>query len=87
MRYGVSGALFEYAVVHIRLRRRRQVARRSVATEPRGERKRPRDEAAAQDRIASKASSVRTEARKLNTDATSALKSAKRKIEMEIWEG
>ena len=31
---GVSGALFEYAVVHIRLRRRRQVARRSVATAP-----------------------------------------------------
>ncbi len=38
-------ALLEYAVMHIRLRRRRQVARRSVATEPRSGRKRPRDEA------------------------------------------
>ena len=36
--------LLEYAVQHIRLRRRRQVARRSVATEPRSGRKRPRDE-------------------------------------------
>ena len=38
-------ALLEYAVEHIRLRRRRQVARRSVATEPRSGRKRPSDEA------------------------------------------
>lgn len=37
-------ALLEYAVMHIRLRRRRQVARRSVATEPRSGRKRPSDE-------------------------------------------
>ena len=37
-------ALLEYAVMHIRLRPRRQVARRSVATEPRSGRKRPRDE-------------------------------------------
>ena len=40
-------ALLEYAVVHIRLRRRCQVARRSVATEPRSGRKRPSDEAEA----------------------------------------
>ena len=40
-------ALLEYAVMHIRLRRRRQVARRSVATEPRSGRKRPSDEAEA----------------------------------------
>ena len=40
-------ALLEYAVQHIRLRRRRQVARRSVATEPRSGRKRPSDEAEA----------------------------------------
>ena len=39
--------LLEYAVMHIRLRRRRQVARRSVATEPRSGRKRPSDEAEA----------------------------------------
>ena len=38
-------ALLEYAVMHIRLRRRRQVARRSVATEPRSGYKRPSDEA------------------------------------------
>ena len=38
-------ALLEYAVMHIRLRRRRQVARRSVATEPRSGCKRPSDEA------------------------------------------
>ena len=37
--------LLEYAVQHIRLRRRRQVARRSAATEPRSGRKRPSDEA------------------------------------------
>ena len=41
-------ALLEYAVMHIRLRRRRQVARRSVATEPRSERKRPSDDAEAE---------------------------------------
>ena len=41
-------ALLEYAVQHIRLRRRRQVARRSVATEPRSGRKRPSDEAEAE---------------------------------------
>ena len=40
--------LLEYAVQHIRLRRRRQVARRSVATEPRSGRKRPSDEAEAE---------------------------------------
>ena len=40
-------ALLEYAVQHIRLRRRRQVARRRVATEPRSGRKRPSDEAEA----------------------------------------
>ena len=40
-------ALLEYAVMHIRLRRRRQVARRSVATEPRSGRKRSSDEAEA----------------------------------------
>ena len=40
-------ASLEYAVMHIRLRRRCQVARRSVATEPRSGRKRPRDEAEA----------------------------------------
>ena len=39
--------LLEYAVMHIRLRRRRQVARRSEATEPRSGRKRPSDEAEA----------------------------------------
>ena len=38
------GALLRYAVMHIRLRRRRQVARRSVATEPLSGRKRSRDE-------------------------------------------
>ena len=41
------GAPLEYAVMHIRLRRRRQVARSSVATEPRSGRKRPCDEAEA----------------------------------------
>ena len=41
-------ALLEYAVQHIRLRRRRQVARRSVATEPRSGRKRPSDDAEAE---------------------------------------
>ena len=40
--------LLEYAVLHIRLRRRRQVARRSVATEPRRGHKRPSDEAEAE---------------------------------------
>ena len=40
--------LLEYAVQHIRLRRRRQVARRSVATELRSGRKRPSDEAEAE---------------------------------------
>jgi len=40
-------ALLEYAVMHIRLLRRRQVARRSIATEPRSGRKRTRDEAEA----------------------------------------
>ena len=40
--------LLEYAVQHIRLRRRRQVARRSVATEPRSGRKWPSDEAEAE---------------------------------------
>ena len=44
VRYGGPGALLEYAVMHIRLRRRRQVARRSVATEPRSGCKRPSDE-------------------------------------------
>ena len=44
VRYGVPGALLEYAVMHIRLHLRRQVARRSVATEPRSGRKRPSDE-------------------------------------------
>ena len=48
VRYGGPGALLEYAVMHIRLRRRRQVARRSVATEPRSGRKRPSDEAEAE---------------------------------------
>ena len=47
-RYGAPGALLEYVVQHIRLRRRRQVARRSVATEPRSGRKRPSDEAEAE---------------------------------------
>ena len=37
-----------------------------------------------QDRIASKASSIRTEARKLKADATAALESARRKIEVKI---
>ena len=41
------GAPLEYAVMHIRLRRRRQVARRSIATEPLSGRKRPSDEAEA----------------------------------------
>ena len=41
-------ALLEYAVQHIRLRRRRQVARRSVATESRSGCKRPSDEAEAE---------------------------------------
>ena len=77
-------ALLEYAVVHIRLRRRRQVARRSVATGPRGERKRPRDEAAAQDRIASRASSIRAETRNLKADAAAALDAAKRRIDIQI---
>ena len=53
-------ALLEYAVVHIRLRRRRQVARRIVATEPRSGRKRPSDEAEAERRSASIASSICT---------------------------
>ena len=39
--------LLEYAVMHSRLRRRRQVARRSVATEPGSWRKRTSDEAEA----------------------------------------
>ena len=74
--------LLEYATMHIRLRRRRQAARRSVATEPRSVRMRSSDEAVtAQDRIASKASSVRTEARKLKADATTELYVVKRKIE------
>ena len=73
--------LLEYAAMHIRLRRRRQVARRSVATEPRSVRKRPNDEAVtSEDHIASKASSIRTKARKLKADATAALDAAKRKI-------
>ena len=38
------GALLGYTVIHIRLCRRRQVARKSVATEPRSVRKRSRDE-------------------------------------------
>ena len=37
-----------------------------------------------QDRIASTASSIRAEARKLKADATAALNAAKRKIEVEI---
>ena len=74
-------ALLQYAAMHIRLRRRCQVARRSVATEPRSVRKRPSDEAVtSKDHIASKASSIRTKARKLKTDATAALDAAKRKI-------
>ena len=74
-------ALLQYAAMHIRLRRRCQVARRSVATEPRSVRKRPSDEAVtSEDHIASKASSIRTKARKLKTDATAALDVAKRKI-------
>ena len=40
--------LLEYAVQHIRLRRWRLVARRSVATEPRSGRKRPSDDAEAE---------------------------------------
>jgi len=40
-------ALLEYAVMHIRLLRRHQFARRSVATEPRSWRKRTSDEAEA----------------------------------------
>jgi len=43
-----------------------------------------RDEADAQDRIASKASSIRAEARKLNADATAALNAAKRMIEKNL---
>lgn len=43
-----------------------------------------RDEADAQDRIASKASSIRAEARKLKVDATSALDAAKRECEARI---
>ena len=41
----------------------------------------PRSPAAAQDGIASMASSIRTEARKLKADATTELDAAKRKIE------
>jgi restriction endonuclease S subunit len=37
-----------------------------------------------QDRIASTASSIRAEARKLKADATAALDAARRRIEMEI---
>lgn len=37
-----------------------------------------------QDRIASTASSIRAEARKLKADATAALDAAKRKIEMQV---
>ena len=40
-----------------------------------------------QDRIASKASSIRAEARKLKADATAALDTAKRKIEKQIVDG
>ena len=53
-------ALLEHAVMHIRLRRRRQVARRSVATEPRSGRKRPRDE--------EEAERIREELRKLTDE-------------------
>ena len=53
-------ALLEHAVMHIRLRRRRQVARRSVATEPRSGRKRPRDE--------EEAERIRAELRKLTDE-------------------
>ena len=54
-------ALLEYAVMHIRLRRRRQVARRSVATEPRSGCKRPSDE--------KEAERIREELRKLTESA------------------
>ena len=40
--------LLEWAVQHIRPRRRRRVARRSAATEPRSGLKRPSDEAEAE---------------------------------------
>ena len=40
--------LLEWAVLHIRPRRRRRVARRSAATEPRSGRKMPSDEAEAE---------------------------------------
>ena len=43
-----------------------------------------RDEADAQDRIASKASSIRAEARKFKADATATLDAEKRNIEATI---
>ena len=41
-------ALLEYAVMHIRLRRRHQTTQRSVAAEPRSRRKWPSNEAEAE---------------------------------------
>lgn len=43
-----------------------------------------RDEADAQDRIASKASSIRAETRNLKADAAAALDAAKRRIDIQI---
>ena len=53
-------ALLQYAAMHIRLRRRCQVARRSVATEPRSGRKRTRNE--------EEAERIREELRKLTDE-------------------